>query len=179
MIYNIAHKFVWSNSIVWACFIFLLCMLKNKVHLHAWIHMSVFWPIWDKIVYSIVKCFPETKLSTLKCSRGNINPFTTLKPSGWKCYKTIVSYLSCVFIEIWSTWKVWRALKKLELLLAMPRATLKHLSCSPNFLHASYLHEHTLTYEPIVNWQVQFQILFYMQIDSIYGSLNRNCTIIE
>ena len=72
-------------------------------------------------------------------------------PLGWKCYKTIGSYVSCVFIEIWSTWEVWRVLKKLELLLAMPWATLMHLSCSPNFLHASYLDEHTLMYEPIVN----------------------------
>ena len=72
-------------------------------------------------------------------------------PLGWKCYKTIGSYISCVFIEIWSTWEVWRVLKKLELLLAMPRATLMHLSCSPNFLHASYLDEHTLMYEPIFN----------------------------
>ena len=61
-------------------------------------------------------------------------------PSVWKCYK------------IWSTWEVWRALKKLELLLATPRATLTHLLCSPNFPHASYLHECTLTYEPIVNY---------------------------
>ena len=73
-------------------------------------------------------------------------------PSGWKCYKTIGSYVSCVFIEIWSTWEVWRALKKLELLSATPRATLTHLSCSPNFLRASYLDECTLTYEPIVKW---------------------------
>ena len=72
-------------------------------------------------------------------------------PLGWKCYKTIGSYISCVFIKIWSTWEVWRVLKKLELLLAMPWATLMHLSCSPNFLHASYLDEHTLMYEPIVN----------------------------
>ena len=72
-------------------------------------------------------------------------------PLGWKCYKTIGSYISCVFIEIWSTWEVWRVLKKLELLLAMPWATLMHLSCSPNFLHASYLDEHTLMYEPIFN----------------------------
>ena len=52
-------------------------------------------------------------------------------PSGWKCYKTIGSYISCAFIEIWNTWEVWRALKKLELL--------EHLSCSPNFcvLHIS------------------------------------------
>ena len=46
-------------------------------------------------------------------------------------------------------------LKKLELLSAMPRAatpraTLKHLSCSPNFPRTSYLDERTLTYEPIV-----------------------------
>ena len=71
-------------------------------------------------------------------------------PSGWTCYKTIGSYVSCVFIEIWSTWEVWRALKKLELLSAMPWATLTHLWCSPNFLCASYLDERTLRYEPIV-----------------------------
>ena len=83
-------------------------------------------------------------------------------PWGSKCYKTIDSYVSCVFIEIWSTWEVWRALKKLEFLLAMPQATLKHLSCSSNFLRASYLYERTLMYEPIVNclgiwgWVVDF-----------------------
>ena len=71
-------------------------------------------------------------------------------PSGWKCYKTIGSYVSCVFINIWSTWEVWRALKKLEFLSATPRATLTHLLCSPNFLHASYLNERMLMYEPIV-----------------------------
>ena len=27
-------------------------------------------------------------INALKRSRGNINPFTTFKPSGWKCYKT-------------------------------------------------------------------------------------------
>ena len=42
-------------------------------------------------------------------------------------------------------------LKKLELLSAIPRATLTHLSCPPNFPSASYLGERTLTYEPIVN----------------------------
>ena len=83
-------------------------------------------------------------------------------PWGSKCYKTIDSYVSCVFIEIWSTWEVWRALKKLEFLSAMPQATLTHLSCSSNFLHASYLYERTLMYEPIVNclgiwgWVVDF-----------------------
>ena len=78
--------------------------------------------------------FERNVFLKLKCSTGNINPFTTFKQSGWKCYKTIGSYVSCVFIEIWSTWEVWRALKKLELLSATPWATLTHLSCSPNFL---------------------------------------------
>ena len=73
-------------------------------------------------------------------------------PWGWKCYKTIDSYVICAFVEIWSTWEVWRALKKLGLLSATPRATLTHLSCSPNFLRALYLDERTLTYEPIVNY---------------------------
>ena len=31
------------------------------------------------------------------------------------------------------TWEVFRALKKLELLSAAPRATLTYFSCSPNF----------------------------------------------
>ena len=50
------------------------------------------------------------------------------------------------------TWEVWRALKKLELLSAAPRATLKHLSCSPNFPLASITrythakHEQTLNF---------------------------------
>ena len=52
---------------------------------------------------------------------------------------TIGSYISMPL----QTWEVWRALKKLELLSATPRATLMHLSCSPNFLCASYLDEHT------------------------------------
>ena len=37
------------------------------------------------------------------------------------------------------TWEVWRALKKLELLSAASRATLTHLSCSPNFSSASMI----------------------------------------
>ena len=34
------------------------------------------------------------------------------------------------------TQEVWRVLKKLELLSPAPRATLTHLSCSPNFPRA-------------------------------------------
>ena len=45
------------------------------------------------------------------------------------------------------TWVVWRALKKLELLPATPRATLTYFSCFPNFPHASitrYMYEQIL-----------------------------------
>ena len=89
-------------------------------------------------------------------------------PSGWKCYKTIGSYISCAFIEIWSTWEVWRALKKLELLSATPRATLTHLSCSPNFTRASYLDERTLTYELTVNYNIASRAA---QSNSVYASV--------
>ena len=110
--YNIASKFVYSNSIAQACFIFLLCTLMMSAN----------------------KSLEEKNFL-----------------SGWKCYRTIGSYVSCEFINIWSTWEVWRALKKLELLSATPRATLMHLLCSPNFPRALYLDEPMLKYEPIVN----------------------------
>ena len=55
--------------------------------------------------------------------------------------------------------KFWRAVKKLELLSATPRATLVHLSCSANFLHALYLDEHTLTYEPIMKLHYCLKVL--------------------
>ena len=46
--------------------------------------------------------------------------------------------LLAVLISIYGcTWKIWRALKMLELLSAAPRATLTHFSCSPNFPLAS------------------------------------------
>ena len=68
-------------------------------------------------------------INALKRSRGNINPFTTFKPSGWKCYKTIGSYVSCAFIEIWSTWEVWRALKKLlRIFRALQTSRVLHIS---------------------------------------------------
>ena len=55
-------------------------------------------------------------------SRKKFSPQFFTFTSGWKCYKTIGSYVSCAFIEIWGTWEVWRALKKLELLLRIFRA---------------------------------------------------------
>ena len=48
------------------------------------------------------------------------------------------------------TWEVWRALKKLELLSATPRATLTLLSCSPNFPRASITRYTHSKHEPIL-----------------------------
>ena len=50
------------------------------------------------------------------------------------------------------TWEVWRALKKLELLWAAPRATLTLLSCSPNFPRASITRYTHAKHEPIPNF---------------------------
>ena len=56
------------------------------------------------------------------------------------------------YVEILSTWEVWRVLKRLELHWAVPRATLTPPLCSPNFPRAQYLDIRTLTHELIVNY---------------------------
>ena len=104
------------------------------------VYMSVFLPIRD-----------EKRSETKRTTHWSVAGEFLFIPR-WECYKTIDSCVSCAFIEIWSTWEVWRALKKLELLSATPRATLTHLSCSPNFPRASYIDERTLTHESIVNY---------------------------
>ena len=58
-------------------------------------------------------------------------------------YKTISSCVSCAYVEILSTWEVWKALD------AAPCATLTLLSFSPNFPRAQYLDVRTLTHELI------------------------------
>ena len=63
----------------------------------------------------------------------------------------------CVCRDI-STWKIWRALKRLELLSAAPRATLTPLSCSPNFPRAQYLDIRSLTHKLIVKCRLAFII---------------------
>ena len=62
------------------------------------------------------------------------------------------------------TWEVWRALKKLELLSAAPRATLTLLSCSPNFPRASITRCTHAKHEPIVNNSIFVNVLnvFYL-----------------
>ena len=51
--------------------------------------------------------------------------------------------------------EVWRALKKLELLLAAPRAILTHLSCSPNFPSASITRYTQLSMNKFLNLQYE------------------------
>ena len=53
------------------------------------------------------------------------------------------------------TCEVWRALKKLELLSAAPRATLTHFSCSPNFPRASITRYTQAKHEQILNFPNQ------------------------
>ena len=49
-------------------------------------------------------------------------------PTGWKCYITTGSYVSCAFIDKWSTWEVSRALQRLELLSALQTFRVLHIS---------------------------------------------------
>ena len=55
------------------------------------------------------------------------------------------------------TWEVWRALKKLELLSAAPRATVTLLSCSPNFPRASITRYTHAKHEPILKLTLNFR----------------------
>ena len=74
-------------------------------------------------------------------------------------HSLISSCFSSAYVEILSTWEVWRALKRLELHSAAPRATLTPLSCSPNFPRAQYLDIRTLTHELIVKLRSQYCVL--------------------
>ena len=66
------------------------------------------------------------------------------------------------------TWEVCRALKKLELLSAAPRATLTLLSCSPNFPRASITRYTHAEHEPILNYS---QVLSAMLNFNVLQSL--------
>ena len=57
------------------------------------------------------------------------------------------------------TWEVWRALKKLELLSAAPRATLTLLSCSPNFPSASITRYTHAKHEPILKGSLRLNFV--------------------
>ena len=78
--YNIASKFVQSNSIAQGCFIFLLCTLMTSANIS----------LEKKIFYLWIR-FPMDNLNWKRF-------FSFL------VHLTIGSYVSCVSIEIWSTW---------------------------------------------------------------------------
>ena len=71
------------------------------------------------------------------------------------------------------TWEVWRALKKLELLSAAPRATLTLLSCSPNFPRASVTRYTHAKHEPILKWKTRLNTKFKLGLNK-FKSLNKN-----
>ena len=81
--YNIASKFVWSNSIARTSFIFPLCTLMTSAN--------------------------------KSIEKKNF-------PSAWKCYKTIGSYVSRAFIEIWYSRSKSCSWQRLEQLLRILRA---------------------------------------------------------
>ena len=60
---------------------------------------------------------------------------------------------SCAYIEYnGCTWEAWRALRKLELIPATPRATPTHFSCSPNFPRAFITRYTHAKHEQILNF---------------------------
>ena len=64
-------------------------------------------------------------------------------------------HASAVRMSSQSTGVVWRALKRLELLSAAPRAALTPLLCSPNFPRTQYLDIRTLTHELSLNSNIK------------------------
>jgi len=60
-----------------------------------------------------------------------------------QCYQKSHAFSCTYIIELWRTWEVWRALKKLELLTASPLATSTVSSC-PNLSGASWILKHDI-----------------------------------
>ena len=92
--------------------------------------------------------------------------------------KFISLCFSSAYVEILSSWEVWRALKRLELLSAAPRATLTPLSCSANFPRAQYLDIRTLTHGLIINLSIallfsRFSLLFCLLFRFLVSFRNR------
>ena len=71
------------------------------------------------------------------------------------------------------TWEVWRALTKLELVSAAPRATLTFLSCSPNFPRAC-IHKGRFTRYDFVAYDKLTTGLRHelFRVNQTYNSLN-------
>ena len=69
------------------------------------------------------------------------------------------------------TWEVWRALKKLELLSAAPRATLTLLSCSSNFPRASITRYTHAKHEPILNYNIARALVLSNSFSAIMNKI--------
>ena len=79
----------------------------------------------------------------------------------WNSYvkKELVHGFSCAYILNYGcTWEVWRAFRKLQLLLATPGTTLTLLSCSPNFPRASIIRYTQAKHEPILKYYLQLSM---------------------
>ena len=68
-------------------------------------------------------------------------------------WKNLLMLLAVRISSYGCTSEVWRALKKLELPSAAPRATLAHFSCSPNFPRASITRYTQGKHEQILNYR--------------------------
>ena len=91
-------------------------------------------------VYDEIKGY--NTVSLIETFRHGLHSFTHCVFKNWFMLLAVrISSYGC-------TWEVWRALKKLELLSAAPRATLTPLSCSPNFPRASITRYTHAKHEP-------------------------------
>ena len=90
----------------------------------------------------VVRILNKRLLRADPCCRSVINEFAHA--------------FSCAYIEYnGCTWEAWRALRKLELIPATPRATPTHFSCSPNFPRAFITRYTHAKHEQILNFPRQ------------------------
>ena len=79
-------------------------------------------------------------------------------------YKNLLMLLVVRISSYGYTWEAWRALKKLELLSAAPRASLTHFSCSPNFPRASITRFTHAKHEQILNLSIYVSCFLFFNL---------------
>ena len=107
------------------------------------------WRVFDQPIgtfvyffWGVVRILNKRLLRADPCCRSVINEFAHA--------------FSCAYIEYnGCTWEAWRALRKLELISATPRATPTHFSCSPNFPRAFITRYTHAKHEQILNFPSQ------------------------
>ena len=95
-------------------------------------------------------------INMLKSSRGNINPSTTFKPLGWKCYKTIGSYISVRSSRYEARRKFGEHERCVRVALGIAKSNSSFLSALQTSQVLHILMNAQLTYEPIVNLLITF-----------------------